>query len=82
MTCYTYQSVFRTQSAVCSLHFVLTGLDYCFCSSEPQVGTEILELEKNFSKTILAAMIRICGMHIEELPRKSTMMEQRLLYTN
>ena len=36
------QSAFCTRSAICSLHFVLTG----FCWSEPQVRTEILELEK------------------------------------
>ena len=43
------------RSAVCILYW----LDWycCFCSSEPQVRTEILELEKYPSETILAAML-------------------------
>ena len=54
------ESVFCIRSAVCSLHFVLTGLVCCFCSNEPQVRTEILELEKKkFSETFLAAMIDV-----------------------
>ena len=59
----------RKNSIILSLHFApsLQSAVYilywpdrycCFCSSEPQVQTEILELVKNnFSETILTAMI-------------------------
>ena len=46
------------QFAVCNLFW--PDWYYCFCSNEPQVRTEILELEKkNFSETFLAAMIDV-----------------------
>ena len=51
------QSTFCTRSAVCIFHWPNL---YCwFCSSEPQVRTEILELEKNFSQINSAAMIDV-----------------------
>ena len=69
------------QSAVCIFYW--PDWYCCFCSSEPQVWTEILELEKNLVRLSWPLWLAtMCGLHVEKLPRKSTMIEQRLLYTN
>ena len=50
------QSAFCTWSAVCILYWL--DWYFCFCSSEPRVRTEILELEKKHCReTILAATV-------------------------
>ena len=49
------QSEFCTWSLVCILY--RPDWYFCFCSSEPRVWTEILELEENSSETILTATI-------------------------
>ena len=74
------QSAFCTQSAVCILYWL--DWYYCFCSGEPQVWTEILELEKKILVRLSWLLWLMCGLYVEELPRTSTMIEQWLLYTN
>ena len=54
----------------------------CFCSSEPQVRTEILGLEKKILVGLSWPLWLMSGLYVEELPRKSTVIEQWLLYTN
>ena len=49
------QSEFCTWSSVCILYW--PDWYFCFCSTEPRVWTEILELEENPSETILTAII-------------------------
>ena len=49
------KSAFCIQSAVCILYW--PDWYCCFCSSEPQVRTEILELGKKISEPVLAVMI-------------------------
>ena len=78
---------------VCSLHFV-SGMQFavsilywpdwycCFCSSEPQVRTEILGLEKKILVGLSWPLWLMSGLYVKELPRKSTVIEQWLLYTN
>ena len=58
------------QSAVCILYW--PDWYRWLCSSEPEVRTEISELEKK----------NLVRLYVEELPRTSTMIEQWLLYTN
>ena len=64
-------------SAVCILYW--SDWYCCFCLSEPQVRTEIMELEKIFRPSW--PLWLMCSLYVEELPRTSTMIEQWLLYT-
>ena len=89
MTCYhvsdqkkgiNSQSAFCTRSAVSILYW--PDWYCCFCSSEPQVRTEILGLEKKILVGLPWPLWLMSGLYVEELPRKSTMIEQWLLYTN
>ena len=66
------------QSAVCILHW--PDWYWCFFSSEPQVWTQILELEIKILLRLSWPLSLMCRLYIEELP--STMMELWLLYTN
>ena len=77
-----FQSAFCTQSAVCILYW----LDWycCFCLSEPQVRTEIMELERKFY-TILAAMIDVltaCWRALEDKHNDRAMSTLYQLKTN
>ena len=91
------RSAFRTRSAVRILYLVcifLPGLQsavcifywpdwyYCFCSSEPQVRTEISGLEKKFLVRLFCPLWLMCELYVEELPGTSKLIEQWLLYTN
>ena len=55
--CILYLVCICTRSAVCSLHFVLTGLVLLFLFERALSANRKLELEKNYSETILASMI-------------------------
>ena len=68
------------QSAVCILYW--PDLYCCFCSNEPQVRTEILELEKTNLVRLSWPLWLMCELYVEEFPRTSTMIEQWLLYIN
>ena len=87
------QSVFCTQFAVCILYPICSlqsavcilywpDLYCCFCSNEPQVRTEILELEKTNLVRLSWPLWLMCELYVEEFPRTSTMIEQWLLYIN
>ena len=83
------QSAFCTQSAVCilypaavcSLHFVLTGLVLLFLfqrASSPERNTGA---RKKILVRLSWPLWLICGLYVEELTRKSTMIGQWLIYT-
>ena len=88
------QSVFCTQSAVCilylvyilypvcSLHFVLTGLVLLFLFERASSPNRNIGARKKILVRLFWPFWLICGLYVEELTRKSTIIEQWLLYTN
>ena len=65
-------SAFCARSAVCSLHFVLTGLVLLFLFERASSPDRNIGARKKI-------LVRLCGLHVEELTRKSTIIEQWLL---
>ena len=90
------QSAFCTRSAVCSLHFVpsqhfypvcslhsvLTRLVLLFLSERASSPDRNIGARKEILERLSWPLWLMCGLYVEELPRKSTMTEQWLLYTN
>ena len=68
------QSAFCTRPAVCSLHFVLSERA---SSPDRNVGAR-----KKILVTLSWLLWFICGLYVDELTRKSTIIKQWLLYTN
>ena len=97
MTCYpriwlknsiNSQFAFFTQSAVCilypvySLHFVRTGLVLLFLFERASSPDRNIGARKKILVRLSWPLWLMCGLYVEELTRKSTMIELWLLYTD
>ena len=67
---------------VCSLHFVSTGLILLFLFERASSPDRNIGARKEILVRLSWPLWLMCGLYVEELPRKSTMIEQWLLYTN
>ena len=67
---------------VCSLHFVLTGLVLLFWFERASIPDRNIGARKKILVRLSWPLWLICGLYVEELTRKSTMIVQWLLYTN
>ena len=76
------QSAFCTRSAVSSLHFLMTGLVLLFLFERASSPDRNIGARKKILVRLSWPLWLICGLYVEELTRKSTMIVQWLLYTN
>ena len=67
---------------VCSLHFVSTGLILLFLFERASSPDRNIGARKNNIVRLSWPLWLMCRLYVEELPRTSTMIEQRLLSTN
>ena len=92
MTCYhvsdqkkkgiNSQSAFCVRYAVCTQHFVLTGLVLLFLFERASSPDRNIGARKKILVGLSWPLWLMSGLYVEELPRKSTVIEQWLLYTN
>ena len=72
-------SAFCARSAVCSLYFVLTGLVLLFLFERASSPDRNVGARKKILVRLSWPLWLICGLYVEELTRKSTIIEQWLL---
>ena len=72
-------SAFCARSAVCSLYFVLTGLVLLFLFERASSPDRNIGARKKILVRLSWPLWLICGLYVEELTRKSTIIEQWLL---
>ena len=72
-------SAFCARSAVCSLQFVLTGLVLLFLFERASSPDRNIGARKKILVRLSWPLWLICGLYVEELTRKSTIIEQWLL---
>ena len=76
------QSAFCTRSAVNSLHFLMTGLVLLFLFEWASSPDRNIGARKKILVRLSWPLWLMCGLYVEELTRKSTMIELWLLYTD
>ena len=64
------------------MHFVLTGLVLLFLFERVSSPDLNIGARKQFLVRLSWPLWLMCGLYVEELPRKGTTIEQWLLYTN
>ena len=77
-----FQSAFCTRSAVSSLHFLMTGLVLLFLFERASSPDRNIGARKKILVRLSWPLWLMCGLYVEELTRKSTMIELWLLYTD